>query len=356
MIRIIPFLLLPLSIFSQNSSTNFLDLMKHKNITWVTEYYNDFIVNQYAEQVVGENMSKVKTLKYLNETESSDEEHYVQELVVEAAKKGLFTMYKDADCLEKISFDSMEQKYHDRVESIKMNQPIEYSGKIKCTFGNEYMINLNNISFFRAHQIIFYDSLNAQFGLKTIAIAPIIAIYDDSNKVHTWHPLFWMKASDLNIKKDLSDKNILWAGQVRKKQPFKGDSIVTLTQANIEEPRKSFFDAVRFKLNIPFYYSYTRIMDKMETLMLTEDRKKILYEEIADTNNKEIDQNVTKWVYNSSIMDNIKGLSIVQNWYWDDEKKVFEIWHLGTGPLLYKYDDAGNLLFRETLLYRLTDD
>jgi Gliding motility associated protein GldN len=363
MVRIIPFLLLPLSIFSQNSSTYLLDLMKHKNITWIAEYYNDFILhpnNDFilhpnTERVVGQNMNKVKTLKYLNEAEHSDEEFYVQELVMEAAKKGLMPIYKDVDCLQKTSFDSVNQRHHDSVESIQMNEPIEYSSIIKCTFGRENKINLNNVPFFRAHQIIFYDSLNAQFGLKTIAIAPVIAIYDNNNKI-SWHPLFWMKASDLNIKKDLSDKNIIWAGQLRKKLPFKSDNVTTLKQANIEEPRKSFFEAARLKLNIPFYDSYTRIMDKRETVMLPEERKKLFYEEIEDTSQMQTDEKVTKLVYNPSIMDNIKGLDLVQNWYWDDKKKSFEIWHLGTSMLFYQYDDAGNLLGSQPLFYRRTDD
>jgi hypothetical protein len=68
------------------------------------------------------------------------------------------------------------------------------------------------------------------------------------------------------------------------------------------------------------------------------------------------DEKTTKLVYNPSIMDNTKGLNIVQNWYWDDKKKCFEIWHLATSILYYKYDKVGNLLGSQSLFYRRTDE
>jgi hypothetical protein len=163
----------PLSILCFQITAQVEDLMKDKNITWIAESYNDFMTDVTMEKELPKEISRLTSLKFLNINEKILPESFVLEtLLMEAVKNPNSVIYKDANCQNPILYDSICE-----FESICQMFDPDQSYKGPKFFRHEP--NPESVVFFKAHQILYYDSKKVQFGLRTIAIAPMIKKYDD---------------------------------------------------------------------------------------------------------------------------------------------------------------------------------
>ena len=179
------------------------DLLKNKNITWVTESYNDFNADVTLRDSVEIGLSHNVRLKILNLKETHLYNSYsFQDILLESVKSGKTPIYKDSDCKIVTKYDSI--RIIDTIVSVDTNT---HKPKIMVV---EQGINPWDIFVFRARQVIFYDAEKVQFGLRTLAVAPIFIKKKEGEK-SIWQPLFWIKATDIPKSRNLRDKNITWA-------------------------------------------------------------------------------------------------------------------------------------------------
>lgn len=337
----------PLSIFCLKSTAQVEDLMRNKNITWIAESYNNFLTDSLipmVEEKIGKRISGATMLKFYNPAaEDMPEEFVLQNFILELAKKEKLPIYKDDKCTQSVSYDIASGK----IDTDSVGQ-IVY--ELKCTMGKG-MLFCENILFFRAHQILYYDSANEQFGLRTLALAPMVKNYKDS--LSAWRPLFWIKVDDLKEKRNLSDESITWAKRMTliNGVALKADSVKILKQMNDSLPIASLFQAVLTKPNIPFYRPDSLPSRVKYTFI---ERQKLFTQ--RDTLTCISLEPAFKIINNDIHPKDVVGLRLIQNWYWDDTKKRLEIYLVATAPLKNITNEAGEFLYKQPLFYRRTDD
>jgi hypothetical protein len=339
----------PLSILCLQSTAQVDDLVRDRNITWIAESYNDFLTDASAEEKIGKRLSVAKMLKFYNPTESDMPEAFVlQNYILELAKAEKLTIYKDDRCTQEVSYSSVISW----IDSFRFIEPTTYDNR--CRLGASFIAE-EDILFFRAHQILYYDSKKVQFGLRTLAIAPMKQIRNDTGAFMYWIPIFWIKVSDLKEKRVLSDESITWAKGMTliNGVALKADSVKILKQMSDSVPIAPLFQAVLTKPNIPFYR--TDSMPIRVKYSLIERQKLFINRDTITCSGAE--PLPKPLIFNNDIhpMD-IVGLQLIQNWYWDDKKKRLEIYLVATAPLKNVNNEAGEFLFKMPIFYRLNAD
>jgi hypothetical protein len=329
--------LLPLSIFCSQITAQVEDLMRDKNITWIAESYNDLFTEQIIEEKIGKWLNKLTPLKFSNLTEEYVPDGYaLQHFILEAAKASKLNIYNDVDCKNRINYDD-----------ICRFDTIFEGSKLKV---ERHEPSAEDHPFFRARQVVFYDSSKVQFGLKTLAVALMYKYTNEDNQPAGWRPAFWIKASDSNKKPKLSNVSITWAKSIRHEISLRADSIKFLKEKKYWVLMDTLLQAVVNKHNIPFYEAEGKKLNMIERAKLYSRSDTI---SVIDPITLKIEKEIVNSILN---VDDLFNFRIVQNWYWDDKNKQLKIWLWETGPLKDVKNEAGEFLFRLPLFYRRTDD
>jgi hypothetical protein len=336
----------PLSILCFQITAQVEDLMKDKNITWIAEYYNDIVTDQMMEGKISSATNFVTPLKYINITEGAASEDFtLQTIVLDAVKNGQLKIYQDENCKIETSYDAICR--HDSIASVN---PYTYEFEVKVTTG---LHGINAFSIFRCHQILFYNAKKAQFNLRTLGIAFMIKSYGIGDS----YPLFWIKTIDLTKKGRLSSKSITWAKRVTKGLDISADSSKILKKTTHNEPLLSFYGALfSEKIKIPIYKPNGT---EMKTKFSQSEKRELFSRmqiDTIDTIDPTTYEAKTKIVYSNLNNDDLKYLQVIQNWYWNNKKKRFEIWLAATAPLRKVYNGVGEIMFKVPYFYRRTDD
>ena len=339
--------LVPLSILCLQSTAQVEDLMRDKNITWMVESYNDFLTDERAAEKIGKEVSRVRTLKFLNLTEEYvSDELALQNYILEAVKKGEIVMYKDANC-------AIVHPIDDLVRLDTSQNCFNINPFAPSFFVYKIYPEGEDVYFFRARQVLYYNSKTVQFGLRTIAIAPMKRETNEAGEIVAWKPLFWMKVTDLSKKHNLSDDAVIWAKQMNLRDgvALKADSVKVLKQINDSVPIAPLFQAFLTKPKIPFYKP-----DSLWARYSLNERQKLFIQRDTITCAGG-DAVLEPKIINRDIhASDIVGLRLLQNWYWNDKKKRLEIYLVATAPLKDIKNEADEFLFRQALFYRRTDD
>jgi Gliding motility associated protein GldN len=325
--------------------------MRDKNITWIAESYNDFLTDEIAAEKIGKRISGAKMLKFYNPNEDAmPEEFFLQYLILELAQNKKISIYKDDKCTQPVSYEIASGG----IDTSTWSDPTTY--ETGCSLGRGY-VDIERLLFFRAHQIIYYDSAKIQFGLRTVAIAPMTSIANERGEITGWRPFFWIKVTDLKENRNLSDESITWAKRMilTNGVSLKVDNVKILKRFGENEPVASLFHAIKSKPKIPFYDSY---YSSIKTEFNTTRRADFFTERDSskpfDITTYNADDH--HFPTNGIKVTDVKELRILQNWYWDDEKHQLEIWLSAVGPLVDMKNEAGEFLYKYPLFYRRTDD
>ncbi len=344
--------LLPLSILYLKTSAQIDDLLKNKDITWIAETYNDFLTEAAHADKIGKEISRVTPLKFLNIKEDSREEGFVfQNILMQVVQEGKMAFYDDADCKTPLSPNALMR--FDTIERESMTYERKFMVIVK-------VIPYDDILFFRARQVVFYDSKTAQFGLRTLTIAPMVKKLNNTGDFIGWKPLFWIKATDLPNPQKLTNDDVTWAarmvlsGGMPIKEDIEDERPIKVLKMMGDAPIIHQIKAFEENAKVPFYkiessnptekFSFaerTRTLSSIDTILQIDP---VTYEQKI------------KIVVNKMEIKDIKRLRLVQNWYWNDKKKRLEIYLVATAPLKDVKNEIGEFLYRKPLFYRRTDD
>jgi hypothetical protein len=344
--------LLPLSILSVKTTAQIDDLLKNKDITWVAESYNDFLTERVIGDKIGKEISRVTQLKYLNLKEDATDETFVfQNIFMKAASDGKMPIYSDAECQKVLTVNDIKQQ-----DTLLTIDPTTYETKTRVVMND---IPYENVLFFRVRQVVFYDAKKAQFGLRTLAIAPMVKVTEDIGDSAAWRPIFWTKATDLSKPNKLTNNDVSWAARMVLSggmdiTPNAESSLKVLKIVGEDMPIGHQFNTIQKNFKVPFYHiDQSNPKDKFtinERLALLTNTDTIMTIDPVTYEQR------IKVVSSNIESKQIKRLRLVQNWYWNDKKKRLEIYLMATGPLIDVTDYAGNFIYRKPVFYRRTDD
>ena len=243
------------------------------------------------------------------------------------------------DTFALISIDTITPCY----ESVIPDEPLKYKIYFNKTTSD-------HVDEYRLRQIIFYDAKKAKWGIEVVAAAALISdVYDDSGNYIGKKPLFWFNI--FNEKPKLTSNDIVWAKRLSTwKNNIELDSVKIFKGASIN-PMSHFIDALTNKPKMPFY---SNDFSEMRKLSLSERRNIISW---VDTLT-ETRYDTIKYTYIKRNLDvsKVRKLHLVQNWFWDENKKRLSVWLEAVAPMKQECDEEGNFLYEKTLFYQRNDD
>ena len=345
--------LLPLSMLSLKTTAQIDDLFKNKDITWIAEAYNDFVIDESFEARAFEKPNHVIPLKFVNRKDDIVEERFaMQEWLINAIERGRLPIFEDEFCTKR-----RDSKGIFGADSLFILDPVTFKTSVMAADNKPHF---ESIPLFRAKQIIYYNAKKGQFGMRTTAIAPTLVYkdYDYNNHFDTLKrvPLFWFKPQNLNKTLRLSKRDIGWARRLNysKGVSMDRDSLRILKNTQTNTPMNDMISVFETKPNIPFY-KYERGLDPTKKISFSE-RKKMLWHidtlQIIDP----ISYNVSYKVINEKLTDfELSRLQLVQNWYWNNRKERLEIRLVAVAPMKSIAYSPDYTLYIP-IFYRRTDD
>jgi Gliding motility associated protein GldN len=302
--RCIIFLIL--SFATSFSNAQIEKLLKNKDITWVAEVENDFYFNDNETGTFKNNI--VNALKISKGKDyATDNYDFFRRKLSNAIKTEKITIFEEKNCKKEVSFRS--------ADTIQVLDPNTLRMSLKVIVND---FDFNGIKQFRAHQILYYNSKKATWGIQTLAIAPLKLVYWNDTLM-TNRPLFWMKIDNKKLK--LSSKSVVWAIKTSSQEESNIDfSKATILKNTLKEtPLSAFLDEAKSNKKFKAYNYH----DCKEVLSLSNLTQRIVPEK--DTTfpldpETQLPILSTPFISQNDDFD-VSKLKIVQDWFWDDKKQ-----------------------------------
>lgn len=324
------------------------DLLRNKDITWVAETYNDFIIDESRLDQNDTKTSRTNPLKFINSSEEVlDDRFAIQEWIVAAARNEKLRIYTDSDCLNLLNVNHIWSQ-----DSIYVVNPNTLEFEIKVVPNH---IDPERIVGFKARQYVYYNAKKGRFDMRTVAVAPIFIFnYSKGDSLlQRCHPLFWFKPQDLTRSQRLSKRSITWARRMDFSSgiSMNADSLTILKHTSKTNPIDDLLTVFENKSRTPFYKREEGLNPSKRISF--DNRKKILWQTdtvpVVDSVGSILNYEVQKTRLQSQ---QVTHLQLIQNWYWNDRRKRLEIYLVATAPL----EDRFYWGYKMPLFYRRTND
>jgi hypothetical protein len=325
-----------LFLFSFNLKAQVEAILKDPNIVWAAEFEIDFTIDKrHPLDIVHTNDIGIVKYVWQDDWEFAETENFFSNILFNHLKRDTFEVFKDKNLTKPI--DSYLSTL--RIDTNIVVDPITYETK-SCRWLTPY--ESTEVVKYRVHQILCYNKEEARFVLKSIALAPLVAVYKD-NKLDSLRPLFWFKTD--NERPDISQKSVIWAQ--RFKHSIKLNEVSVLKNTLNQSPLVHQFEIFNTDEKTPFYSPIYVTINPMEDNIPLNVRENFI--SIVDTSKGNI-------VVHKLSSDSIQKLRLVEEWFWDKDSKKLLIHIVATAPLISINDEAGNFLFDKPLFYRKTKD
>ncbi len=320
------------------------DLLKNKDITWVAEISTDLIVDN-PDSAFEKGINSVRTIKLLpNPLVSGYDDHLEFSYIIhDVIKSDKIPFYVDSTCEKRAFFKDVS--HLDTI--IACFQPF-YDGKVHTI---SFFHNPEEFKSFRVRQIVFYNAKRAQFGMHTLAFAPLIDYNNEIGTLINTRPLCWIKAEDIKKRPRLSSDDITWARMLVPKGGFDIRKAKILKQVSDDMPMIHFLNIAE-KDSTKIFYSNESAMNM----------KKIPFKDLSliflrmDTLTADISGLQGGGIFENRLdKSKIQRLRLVQEWFWDDRKQTLSIRLVAAGPIQEVTNEADEFLYYKPLFYRRLD-
>jgi hypothetical protein len=311
-------------------------ILKDPNIVWAAEFEIDVTIDKRQPlDIVHTNDIGIMKYVWIDNWAFSETENFFSNILFNHLKRDSFDVFEDKNLTKPVDF------YRSilRIDPNIVIDPITYETK-SCRWLTPY--ESTEVVKYRVHQILYYNQEEARFLLKSIALAPLVAVYKD-NKLDSLKPLFWFKTE--NNRPDISQKSIIWAQKF--KHNINLNEVSVLKNTLNQSPFVHQFEIYNTDEKTPFYSPIYATINPMEDNIPISIRENFI--SVMDTSKGNI-------VVFKMTADSIKKLRMIEEWFWDKDTKKLMIHLAATAPLFPVKDDAGNFLFDKALFYRKTKD
>ena len=341
--------------------TNFIhaqlpQMIKDSKNAWVVSFTSDIrldmLSDEQVKKVIDDSGLSIEggldVLKLVENPHFQMNEGY-QTLIyslLNAANNHQIPIYSDKMCTQPFAPERLTQ-----IDTLLLVDPTTYEQKIRVVVNT---INPDDILLFRIYQSLAYQPSTGTWVSQVFALAPLKTRYTEDGHFVRYEPLFWIKVN--NNKPKLDSKSITYAVRSR---PRLKTGYLTFEEAEIhkrttkEMPLQHFLDKANSDAKLPLY-SVESWREK--TLLSMKQRREMIFSSdttiMIDPNTYESKEKV---VLNQIKTEDIKKLRLVQEWFWDDRKKVLSVRLVGVAPMVDVRNEADEFLYSKPLFYRRFD-
>lgn len=345
-VRILVYLLFGCGFMSATAQSSVDDLLRQPALSWVAEYTTDFQLNPENEVVDfygPERLNYLDVIQFVNSNTENGlygrvttlQKYLSQQFLTDLEHKG-GAFYQDSLLRQKIEPETVLRSL------IKQDTGYSSCNGEMVLIRNE--VSYEEIVFFRARQVFWYNQKSKTFGSRLLSYAPVVGTFDQDGNPTGTRALFWLKAENPSSGKFKNARyNYIFQTKMLGNAPRLQDFIVLkgafdfkkYFAAQIKTPDQTLFDRSTYQaldpaaLQLECFGQDTIVQFAPGT-----------YEELITLENRDC-------------ITQIERIRFVQNWYFDASKKRLYSRLTGIAPLAAIRDSDGVFRYFKPLFYLL---
>jgi hypothetical protein len=337
--------LLCLAYLPVTSIAQLSEILKDPNISWAATYETeiDFRLSSPREN---SNIQLTKFIQTAPSCSNFNNDNWLATWILDEMKAGKYQIYDDPSLSIIVSHSTLMNKIS-TIDTVITFDPNSYEERVQVIRND---IGQNDIVGFRTHQVIYYDKKQGGFNTQLLALAPMIKQTDPTGKIIGEMPLAWLAMggqASKNLSPDSPD--VTWAALIMDK---KGGFPVNKLKVQKDEQKKTFVESLfqeAFSMKHPVResvdYGCGNLLTKKELESMGSAVDTVItFDPVTYKETMQIVRN------NLSPAD-VKTASLVQEWYYDNRRKMLANRLKAIGPIVDQSDVNGNFLYSKILYY-----
>ena len=330
--------LLPFHLLSQYD-----DLLRNPDITWLAEYTADYELNPVYNDILDEEYNLLNVVRLENSGNvnglytDAEVSNWMSVFILDGLTKGAFDCYVDEQLRQAAPSGQLQRLLSRPDTTPSFDHPGENIVSI-----NE--VRAEEIVLFRARQVLFYDISKRMLNARLLALAPVLAEYDEEGNVIGYQPLVWIKTPVLSskvAKKLVKEAN--YVVQTRMKENAPDLNQVKAVKGGFDPQRWAYGEATRpSRQNLSADTFDPLSAYGLQALVFTNDT----IVRLNDEGGAEIDR-----IIQNDATRRVEKIRFVQNWYIDERRRVFDCRVVAAAPLAAVRDSEGNFRYYKPLFY-----
>jgi len=348
----------------KSSVPTLAELEKNPDVIWMGEMEVDYALDynrwdygsEATERVLMEkigfkNRNAFKVLKYLvgdfNTSDNDDHNLFAKVL----RNRNEMQLYKEST-LDNLCTSKEVEHNIGRIDTIITFDPATMKEVVQVVVN---ALNFEDVKAFRVRQVIYYSKKAMAFKAIALAVAPLL--YNASSEAPSsadLMPLFWMKATALNVAPDIASSDVTWA-----KRMYRNFDISTVKMIKQEQS----FDMVMEQMMADFRTNSETV--KIGHTFDPDGIQHFVAEEVNSLG-ASIDTIITfdpkTFAEKVSIVEakmdgkTIKELRLIQDWVWNENTNSLSIRYVGFAPIIDRVDNDGNFINSGPMFIRKIED
>jgi len=325
------------------------DLLKNPDISWVAEYTADFSLDPSVPEVFNFlNFSNDLNVAQFSDMpgasglfeNSQNYGRYFSQKIMADIQGGKYLFFED-DLLEvPIPAEKIKERAL-AADTVVTFDPETYEENIRILSEFDWRL----MSGFRVRQVFYYNKTDKIYGSRVLALAPLVFPKDwEETMANEVKPLLWIKIDLPKSTEKITSRDVVYAFEtkMRGNAPRFSDFV-------LKKGRMDFSSLITNEVARPSHV----ILDGNFAPIAPENLQQlVLYIDTVTTFNPETYAERTEIVQHNAIKD-VERISFVQQWFFDDRKRIFFNRVTAVTPLVAVKDEEGNFLYSKVLFYML---
>jgi hypothetical protein len=256
-----------------------------------------------------------------------------------------YLAYEDANLAQPVLRNNLLSRISS-IDTVITFNPENYEERMQV-IRNE--MNSDDIQGFRTSQLIYFDKKSGKFNTQLLALAPMVSMTDNQGNVVGKKPIAWLEmpkaASDVSVK----NQDIIWSALLIDK----ANSLIVKDLSIKMDDRKK-------KLNELVLQEASSSKHPVESSggygcgeMLTQKDLQTMFSSVDTviTFDPETYKETIQIIKNDISPADVKTVALVQEWYFDNRRKILANRLKAIGPMVDKTDENGNFLYSKIMYY-----
>lgn len=325
------------------------DLLNDRNISWVAEFTTDFDLNpvnyEWGSYGLSNNSLNIMQFSMTPTKEGLYQyphfEEFFSEKILAGIKAGIFQCFAD----EQLEMPLTQAEVLTRLSPI--DTITDYYSDIfgDTTFIIQHELTARDLAGFRVRQVFYYDKANRVFGSRILALGPMTGDYDEMGDISEYKPFVWLKM-------EIPPKN--WSKFDPKEVGYAFETNMQGNAPYLEDfvPKKGRMDFLNLIVNEVTTPAHSVFDPDFKQIDPTKLPDFVLRTDTVITYSSGTYEEHIELVQRNLIKD-VGRISFVQQWFYDEPKKLFFNRVAAIAPKIAVKDEEGNVQYHKVLFYIL---
>ncbi len=319
------------------------DLLQNPKISWVAEYTADYELNPRYHDNVGEEFNLLSPIRVVNQPDAygffpdTEIEFSLSKRILDDLIRGNFSCFTDSALQNPLTAGAVFRLFHEHAD---LFSPEDSVLLVKAGLPPE------DIKVFRIRQVIYFDEAKKVFHSRVLAFAPLSDVVDSEGNFQYRRPLLWIKTPTLSGKQTKAVRRE--AGYAV--QTFMRNNAPRQEDFSVRKGKLSFLGWVGAEVEKPSHPVFVRDGRDFEPIDAASLKARIF---TMDTLTRFNDEGVAviESVVPKNWISQVEKIRFVQNWYYDERRKILTCEVVAAVPLAAVRDNEGNLRYYRPLFY-----